>query len=70
MEKVYLTKKEIKLNKVYDIEYMWGGNWEKGWGRLYPSEGIDTVNVISLDGGVSNVIFDKDIRFIKLTNVK
>jgi len=70
MEKVYLTKKEIKPNKVYDIEYKWGGKWEKGWGRLYPGEGIDTVNVITLDGGVSNTNFDNDIRFIKLTNVK
>jgi hypothetical protein len=42
-----------------------GDNWLKGWGRLN-REGY--VNVITLDCGVSNVPFDKNIKFIKLTN--
>jgi hypothetical protein len=63
----YLTKKEIKLNTIYDIEYKWASVWLKGWGRL-TKDGY--VNVITLNGGVNNVPFDDEIRFIKLTNVQ
>jgi hypothetical protein len=67
----YLDKKEIKENKIYDIEYLWGKEWRKGWGRYYKdNDKVINVHVITLDGGVSIVPFDDDIRFIKLTNTK
>jgi hypothetical protein len=58
--------KVIKVDKVYDVEYKWGTEWRKGWGRLN-SEGY--VNVITSGSGVSNVPLDENIKFIKLTNV-
>lgn len=69
--KTYIDKKDVKVNKIYDVEYIWGDKWLKGWGRLTTVEnGCGTVNVITADGGVSNVDNDYGIRFIKLTGVK
>jgi hypothetical protein len=66
----YLSEKEIKENKMYDIEYKWGQEWKKGWGRYYKEDKIVNVNVITLGGGVSIVPYDDDIRFIGLCNIK
>jgi len=67
--KIYLDKKEVKVNKIYDIEYLWGKKWLKGWGRLTTIDvGCGFVNVITADGGATSVPYDNNIRFIKLTN--
>jgi len=67
--KNYIDKKDIKVNKVYDVEYLWRDKWEKAWGRLTTvDQGCGMVNIITMDGGVSNVEPDR-VRFIKLTGV-
>jgi len=58
-----------EFDKIYEIEYKWNDEWRKGWGRLNTIDHCcGYVNVITEDGGISNVPNDDDIKFIKLVN--
>lgn len=60
--------KEVKPNKIYEIKYLWGGKWLKGWGRYVPEKkGFNGafVNVITYDMGTNNMDVE-DVKFLKM----